>query len=271
MPPHETLMTSQAILATQFHALHVKGNPLILFNVWDAGSALTLARAKAGVKAIATGSWSVAAAHGHDDGEALSLDDVLANAARIVETLNTSPDTTLPVTIDFEAGYGSTADDVGVSVAKLIATGAIGANIEDRIIHRSGIRSVSEQCTRLSAARRAAEQALVPFFINARTDLFLESDANAHDEAMVSDAINRAKAYADAGASGFFIPGLRSEAHIARICEACPLPVNVMMFAAMPPLARLRALGVARVSHGPGPYRAMHAALAQAARDAMSA
>jgi 2-methylisocitrate lyase-like PEP mutase family enzyme len=256
-------MSSQVERAHQFHALHVSGAPLVLFNIWDAGSAITVARA--GAQAIATGSWSVAAAQGCDDGEALPMADVLSNARRIVNAVN------LPVTIDFEAGYGTTPDDVGASVSQLLATGAIGANIEDRYIDRDGVRSIGDQCLRLAAARAVAVRAEVPMFINARTDLFLNASANAHDDALVSEAVARAKAYADAGASGFFVPGLTNEVHIARICEASPLPVNVMMFAAMPAVARLRELGVARISHGPGPYRAAHAWLAQAAGEAHAA
>src|SRR5688572_24317336 len=90
-------MTTQREQAERFHALHVRGTPLVLFNAWDAGSAKVVA--KAGAKAIATGSWSVAAAHGFDDGEALTLDLALANLARIARCVD------LPVTLDFEGGY----------------------------------------------------------------------------------------------------------------------------------------------------------------------
>lgn len=239
----------QIELATRFHRLHVPGEPLVLFNVWDAGSARAVA--KAGAPAIATGSWSVAAAHGVEDGEALPLDAVLANATRIARAVD------VPVTIDFEAGYGQTPDEVGRSVASLIATGAIGANIEDRFIDRDGLRAPAFQALRIAAARQAAERLTVPFFINARTDIFLNAPAVAHTSAMATDALERARAYADAGASGFFVPGLVDERLLERICRECPLPVNLMMFDAAPPAARCAELGVARISHGPGPYRAM--------------
>ena len=242
-------MSAQVERAKQFHQLHIKGNPLVLFNAWDAGSAQAVARG--GAKAIATGSWSVAAAHGVADGEDLPLDVVIANAARIVAAVD------LPVTIDFEAGYGSTPADVGESVARLLATGAIGVNIEDRFIGKPGLQAPLDQAARLSAARRAADASGVPLFINARTDIFLNAPASEHSEAMVDDALARAKIYADAGGSGFFVPGLIDETLLARVCRDCPLPVNVMMFSDAPSPNRLAELGVARISHGPGPYRAM--------------
>lgn len=111
------------------------------------------------------------------------------------------------------------------------------------------------------------ENRQTPFFINARTDLFLqESDAARHG-ALVEQAIDRGKAYADAGASGFFVPGLADPDLIGRICEAVPKPVNVMMRAGVPDVTALARLGVARVSHGPGPYRAMIEWLSRQAAD----
>jgi len=252
-------MPTQSERAMQFHQLHVKGHPLILFNAWDAGSAQAVARG--GAKAIATGSWSVAAAHGVADGEDLPLDVVIANAARIAGAVD------LPVTIDFEAGYGKSPGEVGESIARLIGTGAIGVNIEDRFIGKPGLQSPLDQAARLSAARRAADAAAVLLFINARTDIFLNASAAEHNDAMVDDALARAKIYADAGASGFFVPGLINEALLERVCRDSPLPVNVMMFSGAPSPKRLGELGVARISHGPGPYRAMVKWLEAAARE----
>jgi 2-methylisocitrate lyase-like PEP mutase family enzyme len=241
----------------------VPGKPIVLFNIWDAGSATAVATA--GAPAIATGSWSVAAAHGVDDGEALALSDVLANATCIVRAVD------VPVTIDFEAGYGAAPDEVGTSVSALLATGAIGINIEDRFIGREGLQSITDQAARLAAARSAADTAGVPLFINARTDIFLKAPAATHSSAMVDEAIARAHAYADAGASGFFVPGLIDVVLLERVCRESSLPVNVMMFAGAPSAARCAALGVARISHGPGPYRAMATWLAAAARDIYAA
>ncbi|MEN3325707.1 MAG: hypothetical protein V7638_514, partial [Acidobacteriota bacterium] len=106
--------------AETFKSLHVKGTPVILYNIWDAGSARTLEQA--GAKAIATGSWSVAAAHGFDDGEKVPLSLVLANIKRIVESV------ALPVTLDFETGYATDLPGLKENIRNVIAAGAIGIN-----------------------------------------------------------------------------------------------------------------------------------------------
>src|SRR6185312_4137569 len=108
------------------------------------------------------------------------------------------------------------------------------------------------------------------FFINARTDLFLKAPRETHDEAMVDQALERSKAYADAGASGFFVPLLSDLKLLERICSKSPLPVNFMAFPNCPPTFELAAAGVARISHGPFPYRALMARLCEMARDALA-
>ena len=246
--------------AKTFHSLHVPGDPLVLFNVWDAGTARVTAQA--GAKAIATGSWSVAEAHGYGDGEKLPLELALTNLERIVAAVK------LPVSIDLEAGYGRAGTAVAETIAKAIAKGAIGCNLEDRIIGEEGLYSAADQSSRIRAAREAAERAGIPFFINARTDLFLKAPSTKHDGPLVDAALQRAQAYAEAGASGLFVPGLVDEALIGNLCKACPLPVNILVLPAAPPANRLAALGVARISHGPGPYRLAMRALEEAARDA---
>lgn len=253
-------MASQTDRAATFNSLHVKGDPLILFNIWDAGTAL--AAAKAGAKALATGSWSVAAAHGYGDGEQLPLDLSLANLRRIVACVD------LPVTVDLEAGYGRTPEAVAETAAKAIAAGAIGFNLEDRIIGEDGLHAIPDQSARISATRDAASRAAIPVFINSRTDLFLKAPPDAHDDKLVELALQRAGAYAQAGASGFFAPGLIDEALIGKLCQACRLPVNIMVFPGTPPNRRLAELGVARISYGPGPYRQAMPAFEQAARAA---
>ena len=242
---------------TAFSKLHIPGDPVILFNVWDAGSAAAAERA--GAKAIATGSWSVAAAHGFLDAESLPIDLAIANAARIVGA------TGLPVTIDFEGGYSADPGQTGANAAALAATGAIGCNFEDQVIGAVArtLHPIDAQVARISAMRRATGDA---FFINARTDVFLLSPPDAHDKARADAAIDRAHAYADAGANGFFVPGLVDLALLERICRASPLPVNFMAFAGAPSAAQVAATGVARISHGPGPYRLALKAFEDAAR-----
>ncbi|MBD2746536.1 isocitrate lyase/phosphoenolpyruvate mutase family protein [Microvirga sp. BT688] len=253
-------MPDQVTKAQAFKALHVPGDPIILFNVWDAGTAKAVAAS--GAKALATGSWSVAAAYGFEDGEHMPFDLAIANLERIIAA------TDLPVTIDLESGYGANPDEVGASVARAVQSGAIGCNIEDSSRETKPLRAVSEQAARLKGARHAADKLGIPAFLNARTDVFLIAPADTH-EGLVTEALERGRAYADAGADGFFVPGLVNETLIARVVEGSPLPVNVMFNAAMPPAARLAELGVARISHGPGPYRMMMKALENAAREAL--
>ncbi|HEX4956305.1 MAG TPA: isocitrate lyase/phosphoenolpyruvate mutase family protein [Thermoanaerobaculia bacterium] len=253
-------MSTQRAKAELFRSLHVPGSPIVLFNVWDAGSAKAVAAA--GARAIATGSWSVAAASGFADGERIPLDLALDNLARIVGAVE------LPVTLDLESGYGETAAGVGLTVTRAIEAGAIGCNLEDSFPEDGSLRETTDQVARLAAAREAAEAAGVPFFINARTDHFLINPPEKH-EALVAAALDRGRAFRDAGADGFFVPGLVDEALIARVVAGSPLPVNVMVGSGSPPLARLAELGVARVSHGPGPFRGAMKWLEEAARVAM--
>jgi 2-methylisocitrate lyase-like PEP mutase family enzyme len=253
-------MATQVEHAAAFHRLHVPGHPVVLYNVWDAGTAQAVARA--GAKAIATGSWSVAAAHGFEDGERIPLDAALANLREIVGAVQ------LPVTLDLEAGYGATPDAVATTVARAIGAGAIGFNLEDQVIGTDALYPVAAQEARVRAARTAADRAGIPVYINARTDLFLNADPARHDEALVTAALERAHAYARAGASGFFAAGLIDESLIARVCKESPLPVNILVRPNTPSTKRLATLGVARISYGPGPYRAAMQSVEDAARRA---
>lgn len=225
-----------------FADLHVPGRPLILYNIWDAGSAAAVAGA--GAKAIATGSWGVAGSLGFKDGETLPLDAAIANLERILSV------TDLPVTIDMEAGYGADAAAVGVSVLRAAQAGAAGINIEDKDPSTRVLFPTAE------AAERIAAAAATGLFINARADLFILTPPADHDAALVDQVLERARAYADAGASGLFAPFLKDETLIAKLCEASPLPVNILMGAGFPSHARLAELGVARISHGHGPWAA---------------
>lgn len=118
-------MTSQTDKARHFRSLHVPHDPVILYNIWDAGSATAVARA--GAQAIATSSWSVAAAQGYADGEALPFDAALAAIARISNCVN------LPVSVDFEGGYATDPDTLSRNVGRLLALGVVGLNFEDPI------------------------------------------------------------------------------------------------------------------------------------------
>jgi len=109
----------------------------------------------------------------------------------------------------------------------------------------------------LTAVRAAANHEGVHGFLNARTDIFLKAKPDAHTDAMVDEAIERAKAYEQAGADGFFAPGMVNEAQISRLCESVSLPVNMIVLPHTPPQETFKALGAARISYGPTPYKRM--------------
>jgi len=256
----ETKVSGQAGKAERFRALHVPGKPLVLFNIWDAGGAKAVAAA--GAKAIATGSWSVANANGFADGEHTPLALAMNNLRRIVDA------TDLPVTIDLESGYGDTADAVAETCRLAIGAGAVGCNLEDSFPANGKLRETVDQSDRIRRVRQIANATGIRFFINARTDVFFQLPPERHDDLMVADAIRRARAYAEAGADGLFAPGLSNIGLIASLAKLSPLPLNIMVGDATPPLGALAAHGVARVSHGPRPYLVAMKALEQAAREA---
>jgi len=146
-----------------------------------------------------------------------------------------------------------------------VEVGAVGINFEDQVVAGSGLYPIDRQAARIRAIRAMAEAKGIAFFINARTDLFLAESDLAKHAGLVDEAIERGRAYAAAGGSGFFVPGLIDPALIEKICAASPLPVNVMMRTGAPDVKTLAGLGVGRISYGPGPYRSMMDKLKQEA------
>lgn len=226
----------------EFRALHVPGNPLILINIWDAGSAKAVAGA--GAKAIATGSYGVAGAQGRADGEDFPLEDVFENLDRILSV------TDLPVTIDMESGYGADPAAVGISVGRAFDAGAAGINMEDRLPGATELQPIAEAAARYRAAADTG------IFVNARCDTFRGADAATNGDALVAATLERARAYADAGAGALFVPFLLDPKCIGTICDASPLPVNILRGKGGPTHGELAALGVARISHGHQPWAA---------------
>ncbi|MCF6234046.1 MAG: isocitrate lyase/phosphoenolpyruvate mutase family protein [Rhodobacteraceae bacterium] len=254
-------MTSQSAKAAQFSALHIKGDPVVLFNIWDVGSAGAVIAA--GAKALATGSAPVALANGFADGEQMPFEMALGNIARIVKA------TALPVSMDLEGGYGAAPDTIAANVARALGTGVVGFNFEDQIVGGKGLYPLDQQVARLKAVVNACKIAGVAAFVNARTDIFLKAAPDTHCEDMLSEAIARAAAFAKAGASGFFAPGLRDAEMIGRLCAQVELPVNIIALPGTPDSKTLAGLGVARISYGPVPYKHMVSWLENAAREAL--
>lgn len=239
-----------------FAALHVPGDPVILYNIWDPGSALAVANA--GARALATGSHPVGDAAGFGDGQKVPLDYVFANARRILAAVD------LPLSVDFEGAYSTDPGEAADNVAALKATGAVGCNFEDQVIGGEGVHSQEDQVARIRAIRATVGD---DFFLNARTDLFIKHKD--HDDGLIGQVIERGKAYADAGASGFFVPRLSNPEHIEWIVREVPLPLNVIAFPGAPDQKVWADAGVARISHGPFPHRALMETLTERAKAAI--
>jgi 2-methylisocitrate lyase-like PEP mutase family enzyme len=237
--------------AEALRALHHGGEPLVLVNAWDAASARVVASAP-GCRAIATASWSIAAAHGFADGEALPLDTMLAAVAIVARAVE------LPVTADLERGYA----DTGETIARAIAAGAVGCNLEDSDAG-GGLRPADEHAGRVAAARENGEELDVPLVINARTDVYI-TDVVPPEERLVA-ALERGQAYLDAGADCIFIPGLRDLDALKELAARMGGPISVVGGAGGPTRAQFGAAGVARISYGPGPLGVATAALRRAA------
>ncbi|WP_020420198.1 isocitrate lyase/phosphoenolpyruvate mutase family protein [Amycolatopsis sp. ATCC 39116] len=228
--------------AEALRALHVPGKPLFLPNAWDADTARLVE--EAGFPVVATSSVAVAAALGYPDGEAAPAEEMFAAAARIARAVS------VPVTVDAESGYGLPGREFA---ERLLATGAVGCNYEDTDHARGAPRPVEEQAARLAAVRAAAGRDLV---INARIDVFLGAP---DPRAVLPEAVERARAYLEAGADCVYPILLRDREVLAEFVRAVsPAAVN-----ANGPVAELAELGVARISLGAGLWRAARGWLAE--------
>jgi 2-methylisocitrate lyase-like PEP mutase family enzyme len=217
-----------------FHSLHLQASPLILPNAWDAGSARAIAAA--GAQAIATTSAGVAWSLGYRDGDVLPMTEHLAAVRRIRRVVE------LPLSVDIEGGYADDAAAVGDNVARFVDAGAAGINIQD------GSGAPAALCRKIEAARRAAERAALPLYINVRTDVYARKLAPPGE--YVAEVLRRARDYRDAGADGIFALGAADPQEIRAIAEGTPLLLNVVAWPGLPPAAQLAALGVRRISAG---------------------
>jgi 2-methylisocitrate lyase-like PEP mutase family enzyme len=230
--------------AAELLRLHQDPELLTVVNVWDVISARVVAGTP-GTTALATASHAIAATYGYPDGEQIPLDLMLDMVGRIVEAVE------LPVSADLEGGYG----DAPETIRRAIGVGVVGANIEDQM------KPLPEAAAQVEAIMRVAEAEGVDFVLNARTDAFLRAgDRDPAD--VLADAVERGRAYLDAGAPVIFVPGLLDEKQIATLVEAYgPQRLTLIGVPGSPSLARLQELGVARVSYGPMPQRVALTAL----------
>jgi 2-methylisocitrate lyase-like PEP mutase family enzyme len=229
-------------LRDAFAALHRPGDPVLLYNIWDVGSAKAVA--SAGAPALATGSHSLAEAQGFPDGEGIPLNLLLDSVRRISSAVE------IPVSVDFEGGFAADPAHLAEHARLLVDAGAVGCNFEDQVIGGEGLHPIEEQARRVAAVVESG------LWVNARTDLFLKrliAGENPNDRSLLGEALERAHAFAGAGAHSFFVPGVSDLDLIAEICAASPLPVNVIK-RDMTDIAATAAAGVARISWGPYPW-----------------
>ncbi|GAA1804110.1 isocitrate lyase/phosphoenolpyruvate mutase family protein [Agromyces neolithicus] len=236
--------------AARLRHLHTAPELLQVVNVWDVVSATAVAGLP-GTRAIATASHSIAASFGYADGEQIPADLMLDMCGRIARAVD------VPVTADLEAGYG----DAGETIRRAIGEGIAGANLEDQL------KPLADSVAAVSAALSAAEAEGVPFALNARTDAWLRGKERPR-EVWVADAIERGRAYLDAGATCVFVPGNFGDDVVAELVDGIgERRVSLIGLPDVPAPARLEQLGVARLSYGPYPQRVVLGALQDLASD----
>ncbi len=232
--------------ATELQRLHAAPELLLVVNVWDVISAKVVAETS-GTTALATASHSIAASYGYPDGEHIPRDLMVEAVGRIAAA------TDLPVSADLEAGYG----DPGGTVARAIDVGIVGANLEDQM------KPLGEAVATVEAAVAAGEAAGIPFQLNARTDAFLRGgDRDPAD--VLADAVERGRAFLEAGAATVFVPGRLDEPTVEALVDALgPQRLTLIGAPGVLPLDTLQRLGVARVSYGPWSQNVALTALAE--------
>ncbi len=236
--------TRIALDANALATLYAAPEILRVVNVWDAVSARVVSELP-GTRAIATAGHGIAASHGYPDGERIPLQLMIDALERIVRA------TELPVTADLDGGFG----DVRETVRRAIAVGVCGANIEDQL------RPLGESVDVMRAALETGEQEGVPFVLNARTDALVKGGDRPRAES-IDDAIERGRAYLEAGARCVFVPGVLDERETRTLVEGIgDRRISVIGLPGALTAAEYEALGVARISYGPMPQNVALTAL----------
>ncbi|MEN0054583.1 MAG: isocitrate lyase/phosphoenolpyruvate mutase family protein [Mucilaginibacter sp.] len=209
------------------------------WDIWNVQSAVVLQKLQ--YKAIATSSMAVAETLGYQDGEQMPFDEYLLIIKRIKAS------TSIPLSVDLEAGYGETEDKIVKNIQLLHELGIAGINIEDSVVNASGriILNANDFAQKLAGITTRLKALDVDIFINVRCDTFLLDLLNACDE-----AVNRIKLYEKVGANGIFLPCITAIDDIKTTVSSTKLPVNVMCMPGLPDFEVLQSLGVKRISMG---------------------
>ena len=245
-------MDDQQRKGEDFRALHA-GEPFVIPNPWDAGSARVLEAL--GFKAVASTSSGFAFTQGRLDGD-VTLDQVVQHAEALDRAIG------LPVSIDLEHGYGRDPERVALAIERVAAAGAVGASIEDNDPSQ-GIYELSHAVDRIAAAAQTAHALAFPFTLTARAENHIRGDP------YLDDTIARLQAFEAAGADVLFAPGLRTREEIRRVCKAVSKPVNVLALRGMS-MSEIVDAGAQRVSVGGGLTWIAVNAMARAARSILA-
>jgi len=223
-----------------FLKLHHQSEPLLIGNAWNVQSAKVFEQHH--LKALATSSAAVAETLGCSDGQGMDLEDYLFVIKRIAASVS------LPLSVDFEAGYGDTPEEISAAISRLSALGVAGINIEDSVVV-NGKRNIVEAgvfAEKIKRIIKLLDAAGIKMFINVRSDSFLLALPNA-----LEDALSRIDAYQNTGAHGLFFPCIKNIDDIAKVTGRSKLPINVMCIPGLPDFKSLQAAGVKRISMGP--------------------
>jgi 2-methylisocitrate lyase-like PEP mutase family enzyme len=235
---------SQRDKAQRLRELHRPGDPLVLVNAWDALSARMIE--EAGAEAIATTSAGTAFALGYPDGQRISRDEMLAAVAVVARSVD------LPVTADMEAGYGDLPDDAAATARGVVEAGAVGLNLEDTTA--GGLLPISRFVAKIDAIRTVGEETGIPLVINARVDQFIAEIGK--PDTRLEDAIERGRAYREAGADCVFVPAVTDADTIRALVDGIGGCVSILATRPDQRVDDLARLGVARISIGSGTYLA---------------
>jgi len=245
-------MDDQQRKGEDFRALHA-GEPFVIPNPWDAGSARVLEAL--GFKAVASTSSGFAFTQGRLDGD-VTLDQVVQHAEALDRAIG------LPVSIDLEHGYGRDPERVALAIERVAAAGAVGASIEDNDPSQ-GIYELSHAVDRIAAAAQTAHALAFPFTLTARAENHIRGNPD------LDDTTARLQAFEAAGADVLFAPGLRTREEIRRVCKAVSKPVNVLALRGMS-MSEIVDAGAQRVSVGGGLTWIAVNAMARAARSILA-
>ncbi len=224
---------------------------LVLLNSWDIGSSKVIEAC--GFKAIATTSMGIAASLGYPDCQVIQLSEMIEVIKGIVDGVKA------PVTVDIEAGYGNSLNEIIGSVKKIIATGIVGINIEDSIELNPKLIDEMEFCERISAIRELSDSLGFHLVINARTDSFYVSSGSPQEK--LSESIRRGNKYREAGADCIFVQPVWEKETISTLVKEINAPINILANPGIgggfpPSVSELQDLGVARLSLGSGLMKA---------------